>query len=139
MSFGLTNHSSEVLCKVFWLFEKLMHPNSFKKCSVFFENHLHRNYFKMCYGMIFLIIFLMCFFLLFWQWREHDAWFRTKCSINIGEKEHIGAYASTPWSVDFSGGLYDTSLLVKYDHHVARHLWFAEVSKWHLLYIEEYF
>ena len=26
-------------------------------------------------------------------------------------------------------GSYDTSLLVKYEHHVARHLWFGEVSK----------
>ncbi|XP_050887329.1 uncharacterized protein LOC127092492 [Lathyrus oleraceus] len=53
---------------------------------------------------------------------------RSVPSILTGEKEHIGASASTPWSVGFLGGLYDTSLLVKYDHHVARHLWFAEAS-----------
>ena len=29
----------------------------------------------------------------------------------------------------YPGGSYDTSLLVKYEHHVARHLWFGEVSK----------
>jgi hypothetical protein len=29
----------------------------------------------------------------------------------------------------YPGGPYDTSLLVKYEHHVARHLWFGEVSK----------
>ncbi|KAI5390401.1 hypothetical protein KIW84_075644 [Lathyrus oleraceus] len=28
--------------------------------------------------------------------------------------------------VEYPGGSYDTSLLVKYEHHVAHHLWFGE-------------
>ncbi|KAI5430819.1 hypothetical protein KIW84_035081 [Lathyrus oleraceus] len=28
----------------------------------------------------------------------------------------------------YPGGPYDTSLLVKYEHHVARHIWFGEVN-----------
>ena len=35
----------------------------------------------------------------------------------------------------FPGGPIDTSLLIRYDGHVARHLWFGEVS----LYLSFYF
>lgn len=38
------------------------------------------------------------------------------------EEEHIGASASATQPVEFSGGSYDTSYLVKYENHVARHL-----------------
>ena len=44
-----------------------------------------------------------------------------------GEEEHIGASVSQ--AIAFPGGTYDTSLLVKYEQHIARHLWFSEVSK----------
>lgn len=53
-----------------------------------------------------------------------------------GHYEHIGALASAPQLVGFSIGSYDTSLLVKYEHHIARHLWSGEVSKINLFYIE---
>lgn len=46
-----------------------------------------------------------------------------------GEEEQIGGSSSAPQSVDFPRGSYDVSLLVKYKHHIARHLWFTEVSK----------
>lgn len=46
-----------------------------------------------------------------------------------GEEEHIDASAFAALTVGFSGGPYDTPLLVKYEQHVARHLWFDEVSK----------
>lgn len=38
--------------------------------------------------------------------------------------------------IDYPGGPYDASLLVKYEHHVARHLWFGEVNKRHIFEIE---
>ncbi|KAI5390107.1 hypothetical protein KIW84_075436 [Lathyrus oleraceus] len=37
-----------------------------------------------------------------------------------------GASSSAVESTGYPGGPYDTSLLVKYEHHVARHLWFGE-------------
>ncbi|KAI5426758.1 hypothetical protein KIW84_032253 [Lathyrus oleraceus] len=37
-----------------------------------------------------------------------------------------GASSSTAEPAGYPGGPYDTSLLVKYEHHVARHLWFGE-------------
>lgn len=49
-------------------------------------------------------------------------------SMLTGEKEHNGASASATQSIGFPGGPCDTSLLVKYEQHVARHLWFREVS-----------
>lgn len=39
-----------------------------------------------------------------------------------GEEWHIDASASAAHAVDFPGGSCDTSLLVKYEHHFARHL-----------------
>lgn len=51
-----------------------------------------------------------------------------------GEDELVGA--SVPQILGILGGPYDTSLLVKYEHHVARYLWFNEVSKWQSLYFE---
>ncbi|XP_050908625.1 uncharacterized protein LOC127122313 [Lathyrus oleraceus] len=44
-----------------------------------------------------------------------------------------GASSSAAESAGYLGGPYDTSLLVKYGHHVARHLWFGEC------WIHEYF
>ncbi|KAL5059955.1 hypothetical protein RYX36_031559, partial [Vicia faba] len=43
-----------------------------------------------------------------------------------GEEEHIGASACALESIGFSGGPYDTSLLVRYEHHIALRLWFDE-------------
>ncbi|KAI5394045.1 hypothetical protein KIW84_060948 [Lathyrus oleraceus] len=37
-----------------------------------------------------------------------------------------GASSSAVELTGYPGGPYDTSLLVKYEHHVARHLWFGE-------------
>ncbi|KAI5442317.1 hypothetical protein KIW84_011403 [Lathyrus oleraceus] len=37
-----------------------------------------------------------------------------------------GASSSATEPAGYPGGSYDTSLLVKYEHHVARHLWFGE-------------
>ena len=37
--------------------------------------------------------------------------------------------AAAAESAGYPGGPYDTSLLVKYEHHVARRVWFGEVSK----------
>ncbi|KAI5395778.1 hypothetical protein KIW84_062093 [Lathyrus oleraceus] len=37
-----------------------------------------------------------------------------------------GASSSAAEPTGYPGGTYDTSLLVKYEHHVARHLWFGE-------------
>ncbi|KAI5384355.1 hypothetical protein KIW84_071387 [Lathyrus oleraceus] len=37
-----------------------------------------------------------------------------------------GASSSAVEPAEYPGGSYDTSLLVKYEHHVARHLWFGE-------------
>ncbi|KAI5412443.1 hypothetical protein KIW84_057207 [Lathyrus oleraceus] len=37
-----------------------------------------------------------------------------------------GASSSAAEPAGYPGGPYDTSLLVKYEHHVARHLWFCE-------------
>ncbi|CAK8536571.1 unnamed protein product [Lathyrus sativus] len=42
------------------------------------------------------------------------------------EEEHIDASASTTEPVGYPGGPYDTSLLVKYEHHIVRHIWFGE-------------
>ncbi|CAK8541803.1 unnamed protein product [Lathyrus sativus] len=42
------------------------------------------------------------------------------------EEEHTGASASATHTVGYLGGLYDTSLLVKYEHHIARHIWFGD-------------
>lgn len=39
-------------------------------------------------------------------------------------------------SVGYLGGSYDMSLLVKYEHRVARHLWFGEVNKLRIFEIE---
>ncbi|CAK8541091.1 unnamed protein product [Lathyrus sativus] len=44
----------------------------------------------------------------------------------MAEEEHFDASASASESVGYPGGPYDTSLLVKYEHHVARHIWFGE-------------
>ena len=40
-----------------------------------------------------------------------------------------GASSSATEPTGYPGGSYDTYLLVKYEHHVARHLWFGEVNK----------
>ena len=40
-----------------------------------------------------------------------------------------GASTSAAEPIGFPGGLFDTSLLVKYEYHVIRHLWFGEVVK----------
>ncbi|KAI5444440.1 hypothetical protein KIW84_012897 [Lathyrus oleraceus] len=37
-----------------------------------------------------------------------------------------GASSSAAEPTGYPRGSYDTSLLVKYEHHVARHLWFGE-------------
>ncbi|KAI5394100.1 hypothetical protein KIW84_060983 [Lathyrus oleraceus] len=37
-----------------------------------------------------------------------------------------GASSSAAEPTGYPGGPYDTSLLVKYEHHVARHLWFGQ-------------
>lgn len=50
-------------------------------------------------------------------------------SMLTGEEEYIGASTSASQSVDFPRGSYDTYLLIKYEHHVVRHLWSGEVSK----------
>ncbi|CAK8577411.1 unnamed protein product [Lathyrus sativus] len=42
------------------------------------------------------------------------------------EEEHISASASTTQPTGFPGGLYDMSLLVKYEQYIARHVWFCE-------------
>ncbi|CAK8579367.1 unnamed protein product [Lathyrus sativus] len=44
----------------------------------------------------------------------------------MAEKEHTGASVSARQPIGYSGGPYDTSLLVKYEHHIARHIWFSE-------------
>ncbi|XP_058742850.1 protein MAIN-LIKE 1-like [Vicia villosa] len=50
---------------------------------------------------------------------------RARQTMNV-EGENVDATASAPQSSQFPGGPYDTSLLVKYEHHVARHLWYGE-------------
>lgn len=45
--------------------------------------------------------------------------------------EDIGA-SSSAHSVGFPGGPIDTTLLVRYEHHVARHIWEGEVRKYKL-------
>ncbi|CAK8535302.1 unnamed protein product [Lathyrus sativus] len=47
-------------------------------------------------------------------------------SFRMAEKENTGASASARQPVGYSGEPYDTSLLVKYEHHIARHIWFGE-------------
>ena len=47
-----------------------------------------------------------------------------------------GASSSAVESISYPGGSYDTSLLIKYEHHVARHLWFGEVNKRRIFEIE---
>ncbi|CAK8573992.1 unnamed protein product [Lathyrus sativus] len=47
----------------------------------------------------------------------------------MAEEEHTDASASATEPVGYPGGPYDTSLLVKYEHHIARHIWFGEVKK----------
>ncbi|CAK8544746.1 unnamed protein product [Lathyrus sativus] len=42
------------------------------------------------------------------------------------EEEHIDASASATEPVGYLGGPYDTSLLVKNEHHISRHIWFSE-------------
>ncbi|CAK8578271.1 unnamed protein product [Lathyrus sativus] len=44
----------------------------------------------------------------------------------MAEEDHFNASASASEPVGYPGGPYDTSLLVKYEHHVARHIWFGE-------------
>ncbi|CAK8572003.1 unnamed protein product [Lathyrus sativus] len=44
----------------------------------------------------------------------------------MAEEEHIDAPASITEPVGYPGGPCDTSLLVKYEHHIARHIWFGE-------------
>ncbi|CAK8579505.1 unnamed protein product [Lathyrus sativus] len=44
----------------------------------------------------------------------------------MDEEEHIDASASATEPVGYPGGPYDPSLLVKYEHHIARHIWFGE-------------
>lgn len=57
-----------------------------------------------------------------------------------GEEEHVGPSAPVPLPlVGFSGGPTNISLLVKYKHHIARHVWFSEESKRNLFYIEYIF
>ncbi|CAK8567579.1 unnamed protein product [Lathyrus sativus] len=42
------------------------------------------------------------------------------------EEEHTGASALATQTVGYPEGLYDTSLLVKYEHHMAKHIRFGE-------------
>ncbi|CAK8563330.1 unnamed protein product [Lathyrus sativus] len=42
------------------------------------------------------------------------------------EEEHFYTSASASEPVGYPGGPYDTSLLVKYEHHFAIHIWFGE-------------
>ncbi|CAK8577289.1 unnamed protein product [Lathyrus sativus] len=42
------------------------------------------------------------------------------------EEEHFDSSASASEPVGYPGRPYDTSLLVEYEHHVARHIWFGE-------------
>ncbi|CAK8573515.1 unnamed protein product [Lathyrus sativus] len=44
----------------------------------------------------------------------------------MAEEEHFDASASTSELVGYSGGSYDTSLLVKYEQHVAYRIWFGQ-------------
>ncbi|CAK8541819.1 unnamed protein product [Lathyrus sativus] len=44
----------------------------------------------------------------------------------MAKEEHIDVSASTTEPVGYPGGPYDTSLLVIYGHHIARHIWFGE-------------
>ncbi|CAK8576706.1 unnamed protein product [Lathyrus sativus] len=44
----------------------------------------------------------------------------------MAEEKHTGASASATQPVGYPGGPYDTSLLVKCEHHIARHIWFSE-------------
>lgn len=50
----------------------------------------------------------------------------------------LGRSASTSAteSAGYPGGSYDMSLLIKYEHHVAHHLWFGEVNKRRIFEIE---
>ncbi|CAK8561511.1 unnamed protein product [Lathyrus sativus] len=47
----------------------------------------------------------------------------------MAEEEHIDASASATEPVRYPRGPYDTSLLVKYEHHIVRHVWFGEVKR----------
>ncbi|CAK8571891.1 unnamed protein product [Lathyrus sativus] len=44
----------------------------------------------------------------------------------MAEEEYFDASASAFELVGYPGGPYDTSVLVKYEHHVARHIWIGE-------------
>ncbi|CAK8536467.1 unnamed protein product [Lathyrus sativus] len=44
----------------------------------------------------------------------------------MAEEEHFDASASASEPVGYPEGPYDTSLLVKYEHHVAYRIWFGE-------------
>lgn len=47
----------------------------------------------------------------------------------MDEEEHyIVAPEPRPQQSQFTGGLYDMSLMVRYQDRVARHLWFDEIS-----------
>ncbi|CAK8561243.1 unnamed protein product [Lathyrus sativus] len=44
----------------------------------------------------------------------------------MAKEEHFDAFTSASESVEYLGGPYDTSLLVKYEQHVAYRIWFGE-------------
>ncbi|CAK8561655.1 unnamed protein product [Lathyrus sativus] len=44
----------------------------------------------------------------------------------MAEEEHFDASASASEPVEYPGGPHDTSLLVKYEQHVAYRIWFGE-------------
>ncbi|CAK8541521.1 unnamed protein product [Lathyrus sativus] len=44
----------------------------------------------------------------------------------MAEEEHIDASASATEPVGYLRGSYNSSLLVKYGHHIARHIWFVD-------------
>ncbi|KAI5423601.1 hypothetical protein KIW84_046509 [Lathyrus oleraceus] len=94
-------------------------PESFLKTSGLDE--LNRNSFKKCSGSQPLT---------FLHWNSS-----LKCSVvrRRGADGRIpdrtldrGTSSSAAEPAGYPGGAYDTSLLVKYEHHVARHLWFGE-------------
>ncbi|CAK8535561.1 unnamed protein product [Lathyrus sativus] len=44
----------------------------------------------------------------------------------MAEEEHFDASASASEPVGYPGGPYDTSLLVKYEQHIAYRIWFGQ-------------
>ncbi|CAK8533868.1 unnamed protein product [Lathyrus sativus] len=44
----------------------------------------------------------------------------------MAKEEYIGASTSATQHVGYLGGPYNTYILVKYEHHIARYIWFTE-------------